>query len=677
LGAAVFAALLALPGIASEARAQSQPIFQQGDSVVTGFSGADPKGLIDLDGASARILRLTPEGPPEGQVLPAPPVFRARAGDVGQVFAVTLDDASVRNIYLGATSAFGLQIVVPDADGDGMPDRVKTGRPNAGWMAGQFGPAGGPGSIYRIDGTTGVVTPFATIGANSGPGLGDVVFDPESRQFFASDLDTGLIHRLDANGIPVDSFDHGIAVNDAFGLAPVPDDGAIASITDPSFNAEDPATWGFTPKARRIGGMAVRDGRLYYAVANGPQIWSVGIGRDGAFTGDARLEIDASSLGSADAVADITFDDEGRIYLAQRGEQKGGMDYSAFAAPHTSTVARFARDSGNPSIWLPEPDTYAVGTEDDHRDAAGGVAIGQGVTETGEPSGICNMLWSTGSGLKPAPGTLHGMQGTDISAVRPLNEPPTAAYFVGDGQTAPDAAGHDGDVETWPSCGGEPSPVRTEQTGAEPEGEAGEFAEAEAGDEPWFMTVEEEGGPHLVIRKKADGACKQKGGAVGGWNCKYTVTVTNEGSETHHGPIRIIDQTGFKAGKLTADPAGWICTGKNTDTLACLKPMGTLAPGKSRELHVNLHIAKKDAVGAPCEMPNLAILNMSPGGSDSTVAALAAKDCVKTPKPGETPKLSIGKESFGCHEAGLNWLCVFQMSIRNDGTEPFAGPHKV
>ena len=54
---------------------------------------------------------------------------------------------------LGATSAYGLQIVLPDSDGDGRPERVKLGQPGAMFMAGQWGPGGTAGTIYRIDGS--------------------------------------------------------------------------------------------------------------------------------------------------------------------------------------------------------------------------------------------------------------------------------------------------------------------------------------------------------------------------------------------------------------------------------------------------------------------------------------------------------------------------------------------
>ena len=50
---------------------------------------------------------------------------------------------------------------------------------------------------------------------------------------------------------------------------------ASLQITDPAFKPDDPATWGITQAGRRIDAMAVHDERLYYAVAEGPEIWSV------------------------------------------------------------------------------------------------------------------------------------------------------------------------------------------------------------------------------------------------------------------------------------------------------------------------------------------------------------------------------------------------------------------
>ena len=454
------------------AHAQS-PIFQKGDGVITGFSGlavpdtAFPPGinpldkiLIDPEGASAQILRLAPQAPLQGQVL-TPSVFKIKAREVGQVFGAALDDAPVRNIYLGATSAFGLQIVTPDTDGDGKPERSRLGSPNAIWMPGQFGNGGGPGSIYKVDGRTGAVSLFATIANNSGPGIGQIAFDGTSRQFFVSDLDTGLIHRIDISGKLHDSFDHGVAGRAAAQLQPVPDDGIAANIRSTSFNSEDPATWGYTPEARRVWGLAVNGRRLYYAVAEGPQVWSVAINPDGSFGSDPRIEIDASTLSSPNAIASISFDDNGLIYLAQRGGQRGSYDYSSFAEPNNAVVARYRRDPANPAAWMAQPEFYAIGSIADYRGATGGVDIGLGVAANGAPSGQCSMLWSTGDALKPFrangfDGIVQGLQGNDINAVRPADAPPTQVNVVDYDQlfADPTAMGHVGSIVVWRDCQG-------------------------------------------------------------------------------------------------------------------------------------------------------------------------------------------------------------------------------
>ena len=126
----------------------------------------------------------------------------------------------VPNLYAAATSLHGMRIVTPDADDDGRPERsaaARRARPS--WKASSARRmAAAPGTIWKIDGLTGAVTLFADIDTNSGPGLGDVSFDKGSRQFFASDLDTGLIHRIDAAGALIDTFDHGVAGRPARGL---------------------------------------------------------------------------------------------------------------------------------------------------------------------------------------------------------------------------------------------------------------------------------------------------------------------------------------------------------------------------------------------------------------------------------------------------------------------------
>ncbi|MEI9899073.1 MAG: hypothetical protein WDN31_01970 [Hyphomicrobium sp.] len=202
------------------------------------------------------------------------------------------------NLYVGASSAFGLNIVGAGRAADGKPVRLKAGAPRRGLHGGPIWqpPSDSPGAIYKIDGATGTVSYLADTAfsgkSNSGPGIGGLAFDQASRSLYASDLDTGVIHRfgLDYNAADLSQYDHGVAGRRAKGLDPIPDDGRRLLLTDPAFNAADPATWGFTQPQRRIDALAVHDGRLFYAVAEGPEIWSVGLNA-GDFLTDARLEV--------------------------------------------------------------------------------------------------------------------------------------------------------------------------------------------------------------------------------------------------------------------------------------------------------------------------------------------------------------------------------------------------
>src|SRR4051812_5631500 len=154
--AGIFARLLPLAllchmvsGSAGAQQHDRPPNLNLGDAVVTGFSGTiapDPakprppnKSAVDLtfinpDGPSARIVGV---GRPgfiwDGRLLPTPRTFDVFAKDVGQVFGVALDDQQpASNIYLAATSAFGLNLVGRGANG--QPERRKVGGPGTGWM---------------------------------------------------------------------------------------------------------------------------------------------------------------------------------------------------------------------------------------------------------------------------------------------------------------------------------------------------------------------------------------------------------------------------------------------------------------------------------------------------------------------------------------------------------------
>jgi hypothetical protein len=487
--------LTSLPA-ANPAAAQSNggAVVSQGEAVVTGFSGAhaidpSPPGVdpvavtfIDPTGPSARVVDLrNAGGPPQAQVLPAPKTFTATAAEVGQVFAVALDKANPPNIYLGASSSYGLPIVLPAANPGDPPQRLADGAPGAAFMPGLFGPAkmqGGPGSVWRIDGATGQVALFANValdGApNSGPALGGLAFDSVSNNLFVADRDTGMIHRFGLNGVEIGHYDHGKDGRAAAGLPPVLFDPARRlDITSPNFHSQWPATWVYAPMERRIFGLAVHGGRLYYAVADGLRIWSVAIAPDGAFGADARIELQVPPGDVPSEISKIIFDDRGRMILAERGAPTGAFDFQTVAQPAASRVLRYRLvqpDAKTAATWQEDPDEYAIGFAAELRNTNGGVAIGYSYRPDGSlDAGACGgFLWTTGEQLrnsgdatlaeelaKTGPLSLHGLQGEEIELVRPDNVPPLQTLFANYYSDSGDPAlhGHLGDIAIPRGCG--------------------------------------------------------------------------------------------------------------------------------------------------------------------------------------------------------------------------------
>jgi hypothetical protein len=507
--------LAATFGVASAEDARG--ILAPGNAAVTGFSGtqapppapnADPADLteIDLSGPSLRIIDLQTAGaPPQAQLLQVPKPFTVTAAEVGQVFAVALDDAPQPNIFVAATSAYGLPIVAP-GPGGGLV-RVKQGAPNASFMPGLFGPAsagGGPGSIWRIDGVSGQVRLFANVtldGApNPGAALGGLAFDPASHMLFVTDRATGMIHAFDLTGTERGRFDHGTQGRTAAGLPPVQYDPARRlDITSPAFKTDEPATWGYAADERRVFGLGVRGGRLYYAVA-GEQVWSVAIMSDGSFGNDARVDVQVPPWDGESEISKITFDDKGAMLLAERGAPMGAYDFAALAREAVGRVLRYqqvppvqadqqpapsagdqqaqpipANQPAPPAqdaafLWQPVPDEYAIGFPADLRNLDGGIAIGYGYTPAGtiDRNTCGGFLWSTGERLRETadqalaarlaaggPPIVNGLQGNALDLVRPANAPPLATYFVDYDDKFDDVAarGHMGDIAILRVCG--------------------------------------------------------------------------------------------------------------------------------------------------------------------------------------------------------------------------------
>jgi hypothetical protein len=304
--------LIAALVVALPDAAQAQDALQPGEAFVTRFSSATNEGgraVIDTDGTVGSIIDLRRPGtaPLGAHWSNEPQRAAVTAGQVGQVFGIALDDAAPPNVYLTATSAFGLH---RNAD-------------NTGWMPGMWGPEGGPGTVWKLSAANNLKPEiFAQISldgrANTGAALGNVAFDRWNKQFYVSDLETGMIHRLRlSDGADLGHYDHGTTGRASFldattgataTLDPVAFDPATSARTGvcPSGDfARTPSCWNFADFRRRVWGVGVRRdpassevrlfyslwgsqgfGNAAYATSGDDQrnsVWSVRIGPDGAF----------------------------------------------------------------------------------------------------------------------------------------------------------------------------------------------------------------------------------------------------------------------------------------------------------------------------------------------------------------------------------------------------------
>jgi hypothetical protein len=298
-----------------------------------------------------------------------------------------------------------------------------------------------------------------------------------------------MIHRFTLDGVERGRFDHGVQGLAAVQFPPVAyDPRARLNIESPAFDSGNPATWSYAPVVRRVFGMAVNRGRLYYAVASGLRIWSVALLPDGSFGGDARIELDVprGDLPRTE-ISEILFDDNGEMLLAERGAPTGAYDYEALAEPAGNRVLRFRpKAPGDPpsrDLWFPVPREYAVGLPPDFRNSNGGIAIGYSYDPAGNiiRASCGGMLWSTGEQLRDprdpemvrrvqsgGPLNIDGLQGNSVQLLRPLNEPPFEAYYIDydDRFDDPLTRGHLGDVVIWRICGQAVLPVVPVVTGA-------------------------------------------------------------------------------------------------------------------------------------------------------------------------------------------------------------------
>src|SRR5262249_43330942 len=147
-------------------------------------------------------------------------------------------------------------------------------------------------------------------------------------------------------------------------------------------------------------------------------------------------------------ISKITFDDDGRMFLAERPAVVNDYDMHVLATPGIGRVLRYMLIDTQPGarrIWQLAPDEYVIGMPGNFRNANGGVAIGydydsRGMLDRGTCSGF---VWSTGEQLRKTgrpdsavpvslapPENVDGLQGDYIWLVRPQNAPPLRSYFI-------------------------------------------------------------------------------------------------------------------------------------------------------------------------------------------------------------------------------------------------------
>jgi hypothetical protein len=431
-----------------------EPLVRPGEAFVTRFSGVTTVSgaggqavtSINAAGTVGSIIDVRAPGrPPQGeQWMDEPQRIPVTAAEVGQVFGVVFDDRAP-NIYLSATSAFGLHLLPRTAQ----------------WMNGMWGPGGGAGTIYRLDAANNYrprVFAHVMLGnrQNTGAALGNMAFDRTNKQIFVSDLETGMIHRIrTASGADAGYYDHGTQGRPRFldmqskQQASLPaiafDPNSRARITDCPNGVFDrsPECWNFAASGRRVWGVGVRNDpsrgetRLYYAVWSSPafgqtawnsaadddkrnSVWSVRLGPDGSFDpSDVRREFllpdfftDAASIaraGYSQPVSDITFSECGArpvMLLAERGGIRNlGLDAeNPFSDPHEARALRYELDQSGG--WQPVG-RYDVGFYDRasegppylRANCSGGIAFGFGYTDdysSIDQSKLDQFVWMSG-----------------------------------------------------------------------------------------------------------------------------------------------------------------------------------------------------------------------------------------------------------------------------------------
>ncbi|MEE2907259.1 MAG: hypothetical protein VX527_05430 [Planctomycetota bacterium] len=307
-----------LPGgdcvIEPGANCAGRPAYQDPD-----FSQVFGNGQIAVQTASPSIFG--------GSVVTVFDLSNINAAPLNSWFSLNrYSDPDWNQSKLG--SVFGLAV---DGDGDIFVTSTRS------WYTDYPG-IGGWGAVYRLDRVTGDVSVFATL-PNTNSGLGSITWDCDHNVFFVTNMEDGLIYRLDTNGNTLGTFDPAQPWNGSVG----------------------PVSLGDRPWA-----VEVHAGRLYFSMWNenagqaiagvANEIWSVALDASGMPVGAAVLEVTMpgySNTNWSSPVADIRFSPRGTMLLAERTM----VSFEQLAA-HDARVLEYECQSG---YWVPSGNTFSVG----------------------------------------------------------------------------------------------------------------------------------------------------------------------------------------------------------------------------------------------------------------------------------------------------------------------------
>ncbi len=321
----------------------------------------------------------------------APPAYHGPASswtknNLGDIFGLTFDDFG--NIYVTATTAYGTDTY----------------------------PAGGTAmDIYKIDGGSGAITLFKALPQSPatlpGAGLGNIAYDGTHKNFYVSNIDDGLIYRLDLSGNTLSTWDHGVNLPTAY---------------PPSLAIPDDPKTPFTALGRRVWGLQAHNNRLYYAVwwedagrpnaVHANEIWSVALSSSGNFVlGTDQLEVsmpadvflDGVVSNYSNPVSDISFGPTGTMLLAERT-----MADDTTPDAHEARALEYMLSGIS---WIPTTSVFSIGVP--------GVSFGFPPLNVGASSaggtdydfGAGGRAWVTGDALQLSPVNIYGLQGLPAS----------------------------------------------------------------------------------------------------------------------------------------------------------------------------------------------------------------------------------------------------------------------